>query len=205
VRLIFIRHGNTFEKGEVSRFVGARTDLPLTEFGKKQAENAADFVKKEGFSPTVVMHGSLKRQHETASIISKRLGLTNIKESQDLRELDYGKWENLSAEEIKFMWPEEFKKWEAEGTWPENIFPVKESEVRSELESWLVRTVRDYNGQDIAAVSSNGILRLFNKIFLGDKFNFSTSKVRTGAVCIVEVSSADNKNKAEIKKWDYLP
>lgn len=201
MKLVLVRHGNTFEKGQVARFVGARTDLPLTETGKKQAENAADYIKKEGLVPSVIYHSSLKRQLETASIISKRLGLSNLIESSDLKEIDYGSWENLSPEEIKFMWPQEFKDWEEKGVWPENVFQMKESDVRQSLQQWLSNAFRDFAGHTVLAVSSNGILKLLNQIILRDKFLFKNAKVRTGGICLVEIS----ENKSEILKWDYLP
>ena len=36
IRLIVVRHGNTFNKGDVILRVGARTDLPLTAEGMRQ-------------------------------------------------------------------------------------------------------------------------------------------------------------------------
>ena len=40
-RLFVVRHGNTFDTGDVVTRVGGRTDLPLSKSGKAQAEKLA--------------------------------------------------------------------------------------------------------------------------------------------------------------------
>lgn len=202
MKLILVRHGNTFEKGQTSTYVGARTDLPLTEEGKEQAESIADYLKENTIQPDVVFHSPLLRQKDTASIIAKRLGISNLSESEDLRELDYGDWENLTEEQIRLRWPQEFDSYTGKGVWPEAIFKISENEVVSKIQNWLKDLKKDYAGQLVLAVSSNGVLKILNKIFLGDGFDLKAAKVRTGAICIVQI---DSNGKAGLERWDFRP
>ena len=49
VRKVYIvRHGNTFDKGDVVTRVGARTDLPLSSSGQTQAEQLAAYFHVAG-------------------------------------------------------------------------------------------------------------------------------------------------------------
>ena len=202
IKLILVRHGNTFEKNETSRMVGSKTDMPLTEFGKKQAEAVADRLIQENLIPTIAFHGPLKRQKETAGIICKRLFLNNVIEAGELAEIDYGEWENLTNDELKFMWPQEFKSWSESGQWPNGIFKQELPEIENNLQKWLLKINADFAGQTVLAVSSNGILRVMNMIFLASKFNFSKSKVSTGSYCVINLCADNEKINASILKWN---
>ena len=53
ITLVIARHGNTFESGETPRRVGARTDLPLTEKGRQQAQAIGHYLKEHDLIPDV--------------------------------------------------------------------------------------------------------------------------------------------------------
>ena len=68
--IYIVRHGNTFDKGDVVTRVGARTDLPLSSSGRAQAEKlAAHFreVAPQGFSAAYC--SPLQRTRQTAETI----------------------------------------------------------------------------------------------------------------------------------------
>ena len=46
-RLIVVRHGNTFNSGDVILRVGSATDIPLTETGMKQAYAAGELLAEK--------------------------------------------------------------------------------------------------------------------------------------------------------------
>jgi broad specificity phosphatase PhoE len=49
-RLFVVRHGNTFDAGDVITRVGGRTDLPLSASGKAQAEKLAAHFAETPFT-----------------------------------------------------------------------------------------------------------------------------------------------------------
>ena len=119
IRLILARHGNTFEMGQTPIQVGARTDLPLTQQGRDQAEQIANFLHRQGIKPAAIFAGALKRQTESAQIIGKQLGIQIELNQEALTEIDYGPWEGLTSEEIVKQWPHEYARWTEEGRWAE--------------------------------------------------------------------------------------
>ena len=65
-RLIVVRHGNTFNTGDVICRVGSATDIPLTETGMKQAYAAGEMLAENGFVPDVIFHAPLQRTCQSA-------------------------------------------------------------------------------------------------------------------------------------------
>lgn len=157
MRLILVRHGNTFEDGQTAIQVGARTDLPLTAFGHAQAKSLA-------FNAGVVYSGPLKRHQETA----KALG-SNVIIEPALNEIDYGPWEGLSADQIKARWPNEYEAWNNEGKWPVGIFAGSPEDHLQMLKNW----VKNLSGT-VVGVTSGGIIRLLAP---------NQPKVKTGHYC----------------------
>ena len=187
ILLILMRHGNTFEAGEVPIQVGARTDLPLTAFGRKQAEAMAHYLLAEGVAPQKIYAGGLKRQKDSAAIIGEKLGCKSVFEPA-LTEIDYGAWEGLTGEEIGKKWPKEHLEW-IEGKWPERIFVGSEADYRGRVEKWL-ESLRGGSEECVVAVTSNGVLRLFQN-----------EKVKTGHFCELHLFETSLK----IVKWNKLP
>ena len=100
-RIYLVRHGRPELPDRNIRFLG-RSDLPLSEEGRKQAEELKkvfDDLPLEG-----VFTSGLKRADETASIIAghRDIPFTVI---PALQEIAFGKWELLSMEEIRHKDP----------------------------------------------------------------------------------------------------
>jgi len=98
---VIVRHGNTFEAGERPRRIGARTDLPLTATGLKQAEAlGVNFMAREfGFGRILV--SPLARTQQTAWAIVAQLANTPKPETADwLREIDHGPDEDRTEPEV---------------------------------------------------------------------------------------------------------
>lgn len=171
LQLILVRHGNTFETGQTPLQVGARTDLPLTEYGRQQAEHMAKYLLKEKVSVTALYAGRLKRQAEFAEIISRHLGLEVLTEP-GLNEIDYGMWEGLPAQEIEKRWPTEYAEWNQNGKWPGGIFGGSYENHKTALNKWLNALTGC-----VVAVTSNGLLRFLQK-----------EKIKTGHFCEFQFS-----------------
>ena len=95
-RIIICRHGNTFDKGDIVRRVGARTDLPLSTSGREQVKNLARELS--GFNFAQAYCSALIRTQQTAvAIINEETPLENL---NFLTEIDYGADENKPEEEV---------------------------------------------------------------------------------------------------------
>jgi broad specificity phosphatase PhoE len=100
-RLVIVRHGNTFDKGDIVTRVGGRTDLPLSTSGRTQAEALARHFAGQGVAFTTARTGPLKRTRETAeAILAAQLAAPDLKTDLFLREIDYGPDENRPEDEV---------------------------------------------------------------------------------------------------------
>lgn len=93
---VVARHGNTFEAGEPSRRIGARTDLPLTATGFAQAGALGRHLAEQGHYFTRVLVSPLLRTRQTAEAILRSLKSALEPEPCDwLREIDHGPDEDM--------------------------------------------------------------------------------------------------------------
>ena len=98
-RLYIVRHGNTFDKGDVVTRVGGRTDLPLSTSGQAQAEALAKHFAGTAFA--TARSGPLKRTRETArAILAAQPSAPELTTDLFLREIDYGPDENRPEEVV---------------------------------------------------------------------------------------------------------
>ena len=88
-----------------------RSDIPLSEPGRRQAELLAERLK---LIPLEALYSSpLKRAVETARLISQLTGLQPILDER-LVELDYGEWEGRSLADILKNDLETYRTWDAD-------------------------------------------------------------------------------------------
>lgn len=98
---VIVRHGNTFEAGDLPRRIGARTDLPLTATGIAQAEALGTHFATFGVRFTRVLTSPLARTRQTASMILRHLPDTPEALPCDwLREIDHGPDENCPEDVV---------------------------------------------------------------------------------------------------------
>ncbi|HJU36658.1 MAG TPA: histidine phosphatase family protein [Gaiellaceae bacterium] len=92
--LLLVRHGETDWNAD-GRLQG-QTDRPLSDFGRRQAQQLADELADEELE--AIYSSDLSRARETAEIVGERLGLPVVLDPE-LREKDWGTWEGLTAVE----------------------------------------------------------------------------------------------------------
>jgi len=96
-----VRHGQT-EWNATRRYQG-RSDIPLSEAGRAQAQAVCDALRDHRFD--AVYASDLQRAIETARIIAKPHGL-EVQIDPRIREFDFGEWEGLTWPEIIERWPQ---------------------------------------------------------------------------------------------------
>jgi len=100
-KLLLVRHGIT-EFNRDRRFMG-HSDVELSAAGYRQVERLRDRLVNEQID--AVYSSDLRRAFVTAEVISLGHKL-EIATCPELREIDYGKVEGLTFEEIKHLYPE---------------------------------------------------------------------------------------------------
>lgn len=108
-RIYLMRHGEVANGGE-KRYNG-HIDIDITAKGEEQMHRLAG--RLAGNPITAVYSSDLIRSVKGATIISGSLGLS-FTPLRELRERSVGKWEGLTAEEIKARFPEEYRAWRSD-------------------------------------------------------------------------------------------
>lgn len=97
-RVVLVRHGET-EWSAAGRHTG-RTDVPLTEQGRRQAKALGAYL--DGFSFALVLTSPLRRALETCRLA----GLEALAQTRDdLMEWDYGEYEGRTTPDIRTIRP----------------------------------------------------------------------------------------------------
>ncbi|MEA2037400.1 MAG: 2,3-diphosphoglycerate-dependent phosphoglycerate mutase [Nanoarchaeota archaeon] len=107
IKLVLLRHGESTWNKE-NRFTGW-TDVDLSDKGVKEAEEAGELLKKEGFTFDIVFTSVLKRATRTTDIVLKKMDLRDIpiKHSWRLNERHYGDLQGLNKSEMAVKFGEE--------------------------------------------------------------------------------------------------
>ena len=161
-RVLLIRHGATVLSAE-DRFAGS-TDVLLSDEGRAQATALGERLADAEL--TAVYASPMKRTLETASLIAAPHNLT-LTTDAGLREIDHGRWEQLTRREVEARFPEEYSNWEAD---PFTFAPeAGESglSVMARALPVLRRIVVAHTGKTVAVVSHKATIRLVLCSLLG--------------------------------------
>lgn len=158
-RLILVRHGETAGQSSI-RYYGV-TDVPLSELGRDQARQARQRIPGETFE--TVWASSLCRAWESAQIIAPR---HPVRVEFDFREIDFGRWEGLTPEEIKLADPALYADWQAKK--PGFDFPEGEprADFRRRVECGLER-LRQTGTSSALVVAHKGVVRTLLELVSG--------------------------------------
>ena len=158
-RLILVRHGETAGQSSI-RYYGA-TDVPLSPLGRDQARAAKARIPGETYE--AVWSSSLCRAWASARIIAPG---RDIRIEADFREIDFGRWEGLTREEIAELDPARFAQWESEGL----AFGFPDGETRpafrARIERGLAR-LRASGSRSVLVVAHKGVVRTLLELVAG--------------------------------------
>jgi len=152
----FVRHGES-EANAAHRFSG-RTDSPLTELGRRQAEAVADVLGDVAFDRIVAT--PLLRSLDTALAIARRRKMP-VDVVRDLIEIDVGTATGMPFDEVRGV-----PQWRDDGfvAWPggETLEQVLERGLRA-----MRRIARDTPGGTVLVIGHGGVTRILVSHFLG--------------------------------------
>jgi probable phosphoglycerate mutase len=193
-----VRHGNTFDKGDVVTRVGGRTDLPLSSSGRNQAKALAGHFSRAGIRFATARSGPLKRTRETASaILAADPAAPDLLTELFLREIDYGPDENRPEDEvIARIGKPALEAWERDSIPP----PGWRVDPAAIVANWqeLLSDLGKEQGAHLI-VTSNGIAR-FALAAAGDARQ--DAKLATSAWGVIEL---DPKGDARVTQWNLRP
>lgn len=113
LRLFFLRHGQT-ALSRANVFCGRRLDPPLTAEGTAMADAFAQAYRATAWR--AIYSSPLARARSTAAPLAQALDLT-VETRDELAELDYGRWDGLSADDVSRDYHVEYERWTADPAW----------------------------------------------------------------------------------------
>ena len=158
-RIVMLRHGETVGNSSL-RFHGAG-DVPLSASGRAQVRAAARGLRQEVFD--LVVASPLRRSWEAAALVA---GGAPVRIEDGLREIDFGRWEGLTAGEIELRDPVLYREWQSRS--PGFEFPGGElrAEFRERVLEAFERIARS-GAKSALLVGHKGVIRTIGEHLLG--------------------------------------
>jgi len=133
-RIVLVRHGETVGNSGI-RFHGSG-DVALSDKGRAQMRATAFALRDEAFD--LVVASSLQRSWEAAWIVS---GGAQVRLDSRLREVDFGRWEGLTKDEIEASDPILYADWQARAAG----FEYPDGERRADFRGRIEGSLSDLN------------------------------------------------------------
>ncbi len=200
-QLIYIvRHGNTFDRGDVVTRVGARTDLDLSVSGRAQAQALATHFSATTFAR--IYSSPLKRTMQTAEAIAdKQPDAPKIDRLEFLREIDYGPDENVAEDQVvERLGRATLLAWEEAATVPPG-WHVDPEKIKAAWADFFSAQFRIGSDGPILVVTSNGIARFALRALDTSRLDSVELKLKTGAYGVVELVESGGV----LKAWNRRP
>jgi len=161
-RVFLVRHGATVLSAE-DRFAGS-TDVDLSDEGRAQAGRLAERLAGETLA--AVYSSPLKRTRETAGIIAEPHRL-DVVARDGLREIDHGRWEQMTRAEVEAKFATEYAAWEADPF----TFAPEGGESGLSVMARALPEIREivirHKGEKVLVVSHKATIRLLISSLLG--------------------------------------
>jgi broad specificity phosphatase PhoE len=198
-RLFVVRHGNTFDAGEVVRRVGGRTDLALSVSGRAQASALAAHFASTRF--VAAASSPLQRTRATArAILAARTDAPALILVPFLREIDYGPDENQPEAEVEArLGRDALEAWEKDGVLPAG-WHADTGAIRQGWRGLIDRCAMLNGGANVLVVTSSGIARFLPGVLQGTPDDLDP-KLKTGAWGEIIIENG----RAGLAAWNRRP
>lgn len=184
-RLLLVRHGDT-ELGSTLRYWG-QSDVKLSAVGLKQAERLRDRLATERID--AIYTSNLRRASASAEIIAAAHQL-DIVGCYELNEVDFGKIEGLTFDEVSRLYPEVSQTWVSRSLSLE--FPDGENfdKFNNRVSKFLSRLEKHTSDETILITAHAGPLRLLVCHLLGLELrHWRQFRIDLASLSIVETYS----------------
>ncbi len=159
-RIVMVRHGETLGQSSV-RFHGS-SDVELSAEGRTQMHEVARVLRGEPFG--CVVASPLRRSWEAAWIVG---GGVAVRLEANFREIDFGRWEGLTVEEIRAADPILYEDWQAKKAG----FEFPSGEPRADFEKRVangLERLRAAGAYSALVVVHKGVIRTIAQELLGE-------------------------------------
>jgi len=159
-RIVLLRHGNTVGNSH-ERFHGS-ADVALSAEGRAQMHDAGRALAREVFE--LVVASPLRRSWESAALLA---GSHPVRLMPEFSEIYFGRWEGLTAEEIRAQDPVLYQAWQERA--PDFEFPG--GEPRAAFRDRVTKGVAELKAsgaQNVLAVLHKGVIRAVAEELLGE-------------------------------------
>jgi probable phosphoglycerate mutase len=154
-----IRHGETV--GNSHERLHGSGDVALSQLGRVQVRAAARGLGPERFD--VVVASPLRRSWESAAIVA---GSSPVRLEPDFREIDFGRWEGMSLDEIQAADPVGFRDWKARAPGFEYPGGEPRAAFRARVTEALAR-LQQSDARSALLVLHKGVIRAIAEQLLG--------------------------------------
>ena len=209
-RLIVVRHGNTFNAGDVILRVGGATDLPLTEKGLLQGAAVGRALRDSGYQVDEICYAPLLRTKQSAEGVGQSFPDAAMCPEEFLTELDYGQDDGqpeadvvlrlgiaamreqitpqVTLDALREAGKAALGAWDAEAVLPAGWECLSDRVARlpGQWRSFASRWLARHPGGTVAAVTSNGIARFSRALLPDGQAPEGSLKLSTGAFGVYE-------------------
>lgn len=175
-QIVLVRHGDTTGHSSI-RYHG-RNDVALSNRGRRQAESARDQLGDFHFDH--IYSSSLARAWQTATVLVPGARIETL---DALQEIDFGRWEGLTREEIAEADPELFVAWNRGLL----NFEFPEGETQANFIGRVERgmeTMLTTGGESVLVVAHKGVVRILAEVLTGVSLPSAIPKL--GQMVVVE-------------------
>ncbi len=139
-------------------------DRPLSARGRQDAQKLAGWFAEKTLSAIYV--SGYQRTRQTIQAVADHFQLVPTVDER-LNEIDNGLVDEMSGEEFRLAWPEEWKAFQARQA--DFRFPGGETgaEAQSRIVDFVTEKLHQHRGETILAVSHDGLIRLWMCHLLG--------------------------------------
>ncbi len=184
LRLHLLRHGQTPTSRD-NVFCGANLDPELTPDGIGMARAFADVYASTEWKR--IYAGPLQRTQVTAGIIAARTCVP-FETRAAITEIDYGRWDGLSADVVDHEFHDDFVRWTADPAWNAPTDGETAIALARRMLGVVEEVTRDVEDGDVLFVTHKASIRALLCTLLGvdvGRFRFRFA-CPTGSVSVIE-------------------